>query len=217
MKTKRVFTVLTAICIALSVSASVHSKNNLVGSWKYNDGTLPYGYQSGIISIGEKGDAPFASLLSQGYEIKADKVTLEGNKANVLFNIEGAQISVDLEKSANGLVAKTDLDGSIIHVKCEQFNLFEALEGKWTAQVSNAPYGYEKAEITFAKGVPTVKMDGYNVPISSFKSDLLKISFNVTVEGELVLVSLDWKGNNLSGNASYNGENFRIITSRSSN
>lgn len=214
METKRVFTVLTAICVALSVAALVHTKNNLVGVWQYNDGTLPYGYQNGIISIGEKGGALFASLLSQGYEIKAEKVTPEGNKVNVLFNIEGAQISVVLEKNGNGLIAKTDLDGSIIHVKCEQFNLFEALEGKWTAQVSNAPDGYQKAEITFAKGVPTVKMDGYNVPISSFKSDLLKVTFYVTVEGESVLVSLDWKGNNLSGNASYNGDSFRIATSR---
>lgn len=217
METKRVFTVFTAICVALSVVASIHSKNNLVGTWQYNDGTLPYGYQNGIISIGEKGDALFASLLSQGYEIKAEKVTMQGDKANALFNIEGAQISVILEKSGNGVVAKTDLDGSIIHVKCEQFNLFQALEGKWTAQVSNAPYGYQKAEVTFTKGVPTVKMDGYNVPVSSFKSDLLKVTFYVTVEGESVSVSLDWKGNNLAGNASYNGENFRIVTNRQAN
>lgn len=78
MKKLLVFTFLIAVIFA-SANASVSSnKKDVIGEWKYEVPTAPYGYEAGtIVVIEEEGKLAGHIKLADGYKIDLKSVTFE--------------------------------------------------------------------------------------------------------------------------------------------
>jgi hypothetical protein len=102
---------LAVIALLGSVNVSLASGNKeVIGSWKYEAPTAPYGYEKGTIVFSEKegkivGEVKFAD----GYKIDMKNVSYENNEVKCGLYVDYEQINVNLKidgKKMTG-VAKT--------------------------------------------------------------------------------------------------------------
>jgi hypothetical protein len=105
MKRKNLILITISLFLALTVSGQNGSakKINPAGSWKYEAPSAPYGYNSGIITVGfaEKKYTVTISLTGSEYKIQGEQVKYENDNLSCTVFIEGEGVKVNL-KAENG-------------------------------------------------------------------------------------------------------------------
>jgi hypothetical protein len=94
---------------SVNISLAIGNKD-VVGSWKYEAPTAPYGYEKGTIVFSEKegkivGEVKFAD----GYKIDMKNVTYENNELKCGLYIDYEQINVNIKVDGKKMtgIAKT--------------------------------------------------------------------------------------------------------------
>ena len=93
---KLFFIILLSAIITGTIQAAVSEGNkDVVGEWKYEVPTAPYGYEKGVLAITEKdGKLAGEAKFSDGYKIELKNVTYTGNEFKCGLYIDYDYISV---------------------------------------------------------------------------------------------------------------------------
>jgi len=115
MKKLIILTFLLAI-IAGSFDASAKvRKKNVIGDWKYEAPTAPYGFETGILAFFEKeGKLDGELKLADGYKISLEDVKLEKNVLSFGLYVEGGYVTVNTKIEGESLSGTVDTpDGEL--------------------------------------------------------------------------------------------------------
>lgn len=81
--------------------------------------------------------------------------------------------------------------------------------GTWQYSAPTADYPYQKGKIIFSDKGKNLKVlletNGQKIEASNIKASERQISFDLTIEGELIKISLQVKDEKLTGTATYSG------------
>jgi hypothetical protein len=108
--------------IAGTVNASsVLDKHDVIGEWKYEVASAPYGYQKGVISLTEKknvleGEVTFES----GYKIQLKTVTIEGDTLRLGLNVDYEPITVTAKITEGKMEGTVDSSQGKMPLKAEK-------------------------------------------------------------------------------------------------
>lgn len=86
--------------------------------------------------------------------------------------------------------------------------------GIWQYSAPQADYRYQQGKIIFSMEEKELKafveINGHKIQAQNIEVAENRVSFNITIEGELIKVSLQEKDNDLTGNAIYSGGEIPI-------
>ena len=92
------------------------------------------------------------------------------------------------------------------------------VEGEWVLEVANAPYGYEKGEVTISKEgeeyKAAIKINYGMISGKKVKVDGNNVTFDIDVEGMTVGISMDIDGDTFTGEAKSMEGNFKLMGKR---
>ena len=108
MKKLIILTFLLAVVAgSFNASAKAHPKD-IIGEWKYEVPSAPYGYEAGILAFSEKeGKLAGALKLNDGSEINLQDVNLENDVLTFGVYIEGGYVTI------NTKIDGETLDGTV--------------------------------------------------------------------------------------------------------
>ena len=88
-------TLLLALILGTASAAEKPENKTLVGKWKYEVPTAPYGYEKGTIEFEEKeGQLSGNVIFQDGYKIELKKITFEENVLNCGLYIDYEYVSI---------------------------------------------------------------------------------------------------------------------------
>lgn len=113
---------LVVITFLGSVNISLANGNkDVIGSWKYEAPTAPYGYEKGTIVFAEKeGEIVGEVKFADGYKIDMKNVTYENNEIKCSLYVDYEQINVNIKienKKMTGVAKTPDGDLKITGAK----------------------------------------------------------------------------------------------------
>ena len=115
MKKLFILTLLLAI-VAGSFDASAKvRKKDVIGEWKYEAPTAPYGFETGILAFFEKeGKLDGELKLADGYKINLEGVKLEKDILSFSLYVEGGYVTVKTKVEGKLLSGTVDTpDGEL--------------------------------------------------------------------------------------------------------
>jgi len=95
MKKALILTVLFALVISLNVVVAQNNKKDVIGNWKYEVPSAPYGYEKGTLVISEKeGKLAGEVKFSDGYKIEMKTVAYESGVLKCGLYVDSNYVSI---------------------------------------------------------------------------------------------------------------------------
>lgn len=102
---------LTVVAGSFNASAKVRKKH-VVGEWKYEAPTAPYGFEKGTLAISEEdGELTGNLILLDGSSMKLESVTLKKDILSFAIYVQGSYVNGSLtvdKESMSGAVSSPD-------------------------------------------------------------------------------------------------------------
>ena len=110
------------------------------------------------------------------------------------------------------LVAMSGFEGAETSAKIKRF------VGSWEYQAPKAPYEYQKGVMHFAKEGKELKGNvevmGNSIPLNDIQTNKKHLSGYFHVQGEKVVISLDFEKESFTGTASYSQGSLELLGTR---
>ncbi len=212
--------IIVSICmliISLSANAQQHS---FIGLWKYTAPDLPEEYSSGTVSFTEDDNSLGGSISTNGQVFTASNVSIDGDNAVMNFDADGNSMQFNFTKTENGIKGTSTIRDYFVEIHCTPFDVNELALGKWNYRIENVPEQYEKGSFEiFKTDDNTIAADlivsDQRVRTYNYKSLGTKISFELLIEQYTIPLSFNWKNGLLTGIIEVDGQQFKIMATRS--
>ena len=106
---KKVFAFIFTIAFLAGFSGELSATDNkMIGIWKFEAPTAPYGYQKGTITIQEKSSKLVGEIkFADGYKMELKDVTVKGDSLTFGVYIDYTYISVKAQVNAKNTLTGT--------------------------------------------------------------------------------------------------------------
>ena len=119
---KKLFILALLVAFAATLHAGPKTtKKDLLGKWKYEVASAPYGYEKGTLAFSEKeGELAGEVHFLDGSKVSMTKVTLENDVLKCELYVEGGYVTVEAKVDGNKMSGAVNTPDGKIDLKAEK-------------------------------------------------------------------------------------------------
>ncbi|MCG6189271.1 hypothetical protein [Maribellus maritimus] len=120
MKKLLIFTLLVAFAATLNAATQTRKKD-ILGKWKYEVASAPYGYEKGTLVFSEKeGELAGEVQFIDGSKAQMTKISFEDETLKCGLYVEGGYIGIEAKIDGKNMAGSVDTPDGKIDLKAEK-------------------------------------------------------------------------------------------------
>ncbi len=118
---KKFLLILSLSMFSVMFFSTLAQEKTLLGNWKYEVSSAPYGYESGSIIFSKVKDTLHGVVVFEnGDKVNLDKLTLKNDTVRAKAYVEGESVSIIVNINKNNMTGKVDTSMGALSLKAEK-------------------------------------------------------------------------------------------------